>query len=536
MLNMKRTLLFLLLSSFYFLQAQQTKKVLFIGNSYTYYNQLPVLIDNLANANGNDIIHDSSTPGGYSLSQHAGNATTLNKIKAQDWDYVVIQAQSQEPSFSPGQVASNTYPSASILNDSILANNPCTEPLFFMTWGRKNGDASNCAAYPPICTYDGMQQRLRESYLEMALVNIASSAPVGVAWKTVRDLYPLIELYNPDESHPSLAGSYLAACVFYASIFRESAVGNTFISTLDSLTAFRLQTIASATVLDSLSLWHIGDNDLSLSLPADTSFCGDSLTITAQNVMGNLWWSTSETTPTITLTNSALVMASVSNLRTCNISDSMNVNLSSGVTTTLNYEACDSFEWNGVVYREDTILTETFVLGNGCDSVLSREIRIRELLDISASFYEFNNDSAYVFIENGDFDSIYIYNNVTGDFVINQDTMHFLCTFVGYALVWNSCGMDSVYLNTVCGAIQELDDSWIIGPNPANDLIQISNSDNLSFAYILYNYLGQVVLESTYNDLSHQNITLANLSKGNYFTVLSNKDGSILGRKTIQKQ
>ena len=91
----------------------------------------------------------------------------LTKINQQQWDYVVLQAQSQELSFSPFQVASDSYPYAEILVDSIFANSSCTEPLFFMTWGRKYGDQSNCQFYPPVCTYLGMQQRLRESYLDM---------------------------------------------------------------------------------------------------------------------------------------------------------------------------------------------------------------------------------------------------------------------------------------------------------------------------------------------------------------------------------
>ena len=79
---------------------------------------------------------------------------------------MVLQAQSQEPSFSPGQVTNDTYPYAEILVDSIEQIFSCTEPLFFMTWGRKYGDQQNCQFYPPICTYAGMQQRLRESYVK----------------------------------------------------------------------------------------------------------------------------------------------------------------------------------------------------------------------------------------------------------------------------------------------------------------------------------------------------------------------------------
>lgn len=535
---MNRFLLFLLLSSFTLVHAQQTKRVLFLGNSYTNYNNLPVLIDNLANAAGNDIIRDSNTPGGYTFNQHANSATTLTKIKAQDWDFVVLQAQSQEPSFSPAQVANQTYPYAAILNDSILANNPCTEPLFYMTWGRKNGDVSNCGSYPPICTYDGMQQRLRESYLEMAQANDASVAPVGVAWKIVRDLYPTIELYNPDESHPSLAGSYLAACVFYASIFRESAVGNSFVSNLDSLTAYRLQSIASATVLDSLSLWHIGDNDLGLSLPADTSLCGDSLTITAQNVMGNLLWSTNETTNSITVMNSVLLSANVSNARTCSISDSTNVDLNTGYSTTVNYTACDSLELAGVVYFEDTLISDSFVLANGCDSVFQQIISIVAPLDIlnNHEVYVGVGEGSYIYVNEELWDSIYFLNDYENNDVINEDSIYFNCAFIGYILAWNQCGMDSVDLYYTCAAVKDLDNTWTIGPNPTKELLQISSASNKGFSIKIFDWMGRIVYSEEYQQTQLRELNINDLSLGVYQLVLFDKEAKSLGTKTIQKQ
>lgn len=240
--------------------AQQTN-VLFIGNSYTNVNDLPNIFKQVALSLGDTVNVASSTPGGYTFEAHSSYAPTLAAINQQAWDYVVLQEQSQRPSFSPEQVAQECYPFAAQLVDSILANDSCTQPMFYMTWGRQNGDASNCASWPPVCTYDGMQQRLRESYLEMAFDNSAFAAPVGVAWKHVRDTHPLINLYNADESHPSPEGSYLAASVFYCTVFRTSCESASFNFSLDPDTAAILREIASSTVLDSLATWNIGVND-----------------------------------------------------------------------------------------------------------------------------------------------------------------------------------------------------------------------------------------------------------------------------------
>ncbi|MCB9046801.1 MAG: PKD domain-containing protein [Chitinophagales bacterium] len=236
------------------LQAK-TVKVLFIGNSYIYTNDIPLLIKQLAATNGDTLIYDQSTPGGYTLEQHCTNATTLAKIKAQAWDIVVLQEQSQKPAFPPSQVATDTYPYARTLDSLINDNNSCTETMFYMTWGRKNGDASNCQFYPPICTYLGMQASLRESYLQMAHDNSAITAPVGAAWKVVRDSLPNLDLYISDESHPNINGGYLSACVFYASIFHKSPYGNTFTSTLSATDAERIQHFAAKVTLDSIDKW-----------------------------------------------------------------------------------------------------------------------------------------------------------------------------------------------------------------------------------------------------------------------------------------
>ena len=239
----------------------QVKKVLFLGNSYTYVNDLPQLLEDLALSKGDTIYTDENTPGGYQLIQHATNSATLSKIKANDWDFVVLQEQSQKPSFSPAQVQSDVYPYAKQLNDSIKSNYSCTETVFFMTWGRENGDASNCASYPPVCTYTGMQQRLRESYLEMGDSNLATVSPVGVAWKNMRDSFPSVNLYAGDGSHPSLHGSYLAACVFYCTLYQKSTIGASFVPAgITTIDAFNIQTIATNTVLDSLSLWRVNAN------------------------------------------------------------------------------------------------------------------------------------------------------------------------------------------------------------------------------------------------------------------------------------
>lgn len=242
-------------------QAQQTAKVLFIGNSYTYVNDLPTLTKNVALSTGDTLIFDSNTPGGSTFQMHTTNATTISKITQGGWDYVVLQEQSQLPSFPPNQVNVEVFPYATQLDSLINATNTCAETMFYMTWGRKNGDASNCGSWPPVCTYGGMDSMLRLNYMQMAADNHAVVSPVGAVWHWLRTNYPAMELYNADESHPSPAGSYAAACSFYAAIFRKDPTLITYNFTIPDTDAVKIRNAAKAVVFDSLLTWHVGEYD-----------------------------------------------------------------------------------------------------------------------------------------------------------------------------------------------------------------------------------------------------------------------------------
>lgn len=256
--------------------AQDTAAVLFIGNSYTYFNNMPGLLTDIAASFGDHVVHASQTPGGMTFAGHAGNTATYSAMNNADWDYVVLQAQSQEPSFPYGQVTDQTLPYAVQLADSAQAISTCSQALFFMTWGRQNGDPQ----WDSINTFDKMNARLRLAYLRFANASNASVAPVGVAWKYIRENHPNINLYSGDGSHPSYSGSYLAACTFYASVFHSSPVGSSFTGSLTADEALALQQAASLCVLDSLETWGLKHHDSLAS--AAFSFTLDNLNFTAE--------------------------------------------------------------------------------------------------------------------------------------------------------------------------------------------------------------------------------------------------------------
>lgn len=240
---------------------QLTKRALFLGNSYTSVNNLPQLVADVAASTGDTLIFDSNTPGGYTLQNHATNSSSLAKIAAGNWEYVVLQEQSQLPAFPDSQVEVEVFPYAHLLDSIIHAENTCAETVFYMTWGRKNGDASNCSFWPPVCTYSGMDSLLNLRYRMMADTTNGIVSPVGSVWNYVRQNYPLIELYQSDDSHPSVAGSYAAACTFYSIFFRKDPSLITFNATLPESDASIIRAVTKMIVFDSLLHWHVGEYD-----------------------------------------------------------------------------------------------------------------------------------------------------------------------------------------------------------------------------------------------------------------------------------
>ncbi len=230
----------------------QPIQVLFIGNSYTSSNSLPSLVSQYSCGLGDNIEYDSSTPGGYWFSDHKDNSDTLAKINSTNWDFVVLQNQSQVPGWKPTDVTANSLPNAQELVDVILANNAATTVIYFQTWGRQNGDSQNCSYYPLVCTFDGHTQALIEGYDIYANNTGGEIAPVGAAWKLVVDdnnaPFSADDLWSGDGSHPELHGSYLAAAVIYGTISSSSITGNSYTAGLSDVDAIYLQQQAEAVI------------------------------------------------------------------------------------------------------------------------------------------------------------------------------------------------------------------------------------------------------------------------------------------------
>ena len=223
--------------------AQDTLNVLFLGNSYTASNNLPQLFADLSASGNHPVYANGNTPGGFWLEYHSEEERSIHLIEAGVWDYVILQEQSQVPSIDYWRYGS-MYPSAETLDSMITVNGAQT--CFFMTWGRKYGGQQSIGGYssPVFADFYHMQDSLASAYTEIAQLLGAELSPVGLSWATAFTLDPEIDLWEPDNSHPTLLGSYLTACTFYGVLFGESPLGLTYTAGLTQAEAEFLQMAA----------------------------------------------------------------------------------------------------------------------------------------------------------------------------------------------------------------------------------------------------------------------------------------------------
>jgi hypothetical protein len=217
-------------------------RVLFVGNSFTFWHSMPELVHRLAAANsrGTPVFTVEYTAPGWSLRQasHDGGLTKLlHKIR---WDVVVLQEQSWLASLSLQEREQQMYPYAWSLDADISTVKART--MLFMTWGYKHG-------YGRENTYGVMQAALAEGYDDLGRRLHAPVAPVGLAWAEALRTRSDLSLWEGDGRHPSKLGSYLAACVFYAMLTHRDPHESGFTAGLSSSEARYLQKAAVKIVL-----------------------------------------------------------------------------------------------------------------------------------------------------------------------------------------------------------------------------------------------------------------------------------------------
>ncbi len=185
----------------------KSTRILFIGNSFTRRNDLPGMIARLAEAGKPKRVVETEQviANGMALKAHWNRGEAREAIKRGKWDFVSLQEQSTLPLKNPSRM----HESVRMFVEEIRSAK--AEPVLYMTWVRTSAPER--------------QDELAEAFLSIAEELKVRVAPVGLAWKEAFRKLPGIVLHDKDGSHPNPLGTYLAACVFYATLFGSSAVG-----------------------------------------------------------------------------------------------------------------------------------------------------------------------------------------------------------------------------------------------------------------------------------------------------------------------
>lgn len=179
-----------------------TLHVLFVGNSLTYWNDLPGMLSRMGSADGVVIETEDVSVADYALEDHWGNAQSRAALAEGGWDVVVLQ---QGPSSLPAN-QQNLATWASTWADAIREQGGT--PALYMVWPER----ARLYALPAVIT----------SYRNAALEADARLYAAGEAWQAAWDVDPMLPLYGPDEFHPSVMGSYLAALTIYRGLTGRS--------------------------------------------------------------------------------------------------------------------------------------------------------------------------------------------------------------------------------------------------------------------------------------------------------------------------
>lgn len=223
-------------------------RILFVGNSFTFFNDFPGMFANLAQSSGRVVQVDMVARGGWTCADHANSAETLDAIAHGKWDYVVLQEQSQLPALAD-QRREKMYPALRTLDEKIRESG--ATPILFMTWAWKNG----LPEYG-LSDYYMMQDEVQSGYLEIANELDVMVAPVGMVWQDALSKDSQLDLWQIDGIHPSKEGSYLAALVFYVVLFQHNPEELTYFADLEESEAQFMQTIAAGAILSGIENEH----------------------------------------------------------------------------------------------------------------------------------------------------------------------------------------------------------------------------------------------------------------------------------------
>lgn len=193
-------------------QEQPLERVLFVGNSYTRFNDLPRLVARVARSDpgGPRLRTGVETAPGRSLRGHWEHRRSRNRIASGRWDAVVLQERSLNAIEAPDEM----FEYGRLLSERAQASG--ARVILFETWARQG--QSQVYEESAVRDPEQMLSRVEAAYAELGRRLDVPVSPVGRAWLRAVEEMPQTRLHRPDGTHPAIAGSYLSACVLYGTL------------------------------------------------------------------------------------------------------------------------------------------------------------------------------------------------------------------------------------------------------------------------------------------------------------------------------
>jgi len=230
----------------------QPMRILFVGNSYTHYNNMPQILQKMANQRGLKVDIHMSAESNHTFKMHSKREALFKKIKEFKWDYVVMQGFSREMAFGNEYIDTAVIPYFNIILDSIYKNHACTKVWLYQTWGYLNGYNEGKFHW----TYQEMSDAVHRGYLYLSNKYNLPLVPVGKVWETVKENFPSYPLYDADGQHPGKLGSYLVAACFNFSLLRQTPPTD-FDNNLNRLQTEQIQKTAYSLISNNLNRYGI---------------------------------------------------------------------------------------------------------------------------------------------------------------------------------------------------------------------------------------------------------------------------------------
>lgn len=243
------------INSYQGIPVKDTKKVLVLGNSFTYYYGTAFMLKEIARSQGHDMRMRASLKGSQYFRNHSSLEISQDLVKEGGYDYAILQDQSGQHAryYADPKANAAVLTETQTLVNQIRSLSPGVQTVIENTWA-----FAGSADYEGYGNFASFDKALQGGSILVCAATEAWESPVGVAFEKARAA-GITDLYHTDNKHPNRKGAYLKSCVNYLLLYGERFDANAPDCLVDAATAKKLRDIAESVVFDNTDQWKHPD-------------------------------------------------------------------------------------------------------------------------------------------------------------------------------------------------------------------------------------------------------------------------------------